>query len=214
VTTPATRTARIRLTPDQRRAQLLELGVELLADRAIDDLSIDLLAEQAGVSRGLVHHYFGNLVGYREAVVRHAVEQLVAATAPPAEGEPIERLVASVGVYVDYVVDNVEGYRSIVRAAAGGTDTMRELYESARSALTDRIFREDAQGTIIPDTPAARLVVRGWSAWAEEVTLSWVEDLSGLTRDRLVEVVSLALPSLVGVLETTTLDPGGSAGGE
>lgn len=197
----STTTRRVRLTPQQRRGQLLDLGVDLLADRSVDDLSIDLLAEHAGVSRGLVHHYFGNLVGYREAVVRHAVEQLVEATAPPAEGEPIERLLISVGVYVDYVVDNAEGYRSIVRAAAGGTETMRELYEAARAALTDRIFREEAQGEVIADSPAARLVVRGWSAWAEELVLSWVDDPAGLDRDALVGLLAHSLPALVGLLE-------------
>lgn len=200
VTTTTGSGSRVRLSPEQRRTQLLDLGVRLVATRGIDDLSIDLLAEEAGVSRGLVYHYFGSLVGYREAVIRHSVDELIAATAPPAEGDPLERLLASVGVYVDYVVDNYEGYRSIVRAAAGGTEVMREIYEEARAALTDRIFSEDAQGEILPDTPAARLVVRGWSAYAEEVVLTWVQDPSGLSREHLVDLLSGALPHLVGQL--------------
>jgi AcrR family transcriptional regulator len=188
---------RVRLSPEQRRTQLLELGVQLLSERAVDEISIDLLAEHAGVSRGLVHHYFGTLVGYREAVVRHWVDQLIEATAPPAEGEPLERLLASLTVYVDYVVANYAGYVSIVRGAAGGTEVMREIYEEARSALTDRIFREDAQGELLPDNPASRLVVRGWSAMVEETVLTWKEDPTGVSRDELLTMLAGSLPALI-----------------
>lgn len=196
-------TARVRLSPEQRRTQLLELGVHLLAERAVDEISIDLLAEHAGVSRGLVHHYFGTLVGYREAVVRHWVDQLIEATAPPAEGEPLERLLASLTVYVDYVVDNHAGYVSIVRGAAGGTEVMREIYEEARAALTDRIFREDAQGEILPDNAATRVTVRGWSAMVEETVLTWIEEPDSMSRD---ELLTLLTGSLVAMVE---LVPGG-----
>jgi len=188
---------RLRLSPQQRRTQLLELGVHLLAERAVDEISIDLLAEHAGVSRGLVHHYFGTLVGYREAVVRHWVDQLIEATAPPAEGEPLERLLASLAVYVDYVVDNHAGYVSIVRGAAGGTEVMREIYEEARAALTDRIFREEAQGDILPDNPATRLTVRGWSAMVEETVLTWIDDPSAMTRDELLTLLTGSLAAMV-----------------
>jgi AcrR family transcriptional regulator len=53
VTTSAART---RLAPQARRAQLLELGARLFAARSVDEISIDVLAEEAGVSRGLLYH--------------------------------------------------------------------------------------------------------------------------------------------------------------
>jgi AcrR family transcriptional regulator len=196
VTTPP----RTRLTPEQRRAQLLDLGVRLLATRSLDELSIDLLAEEAGISRGLLYHYFGNKHAFHEAVVRHAADDLIAQTAPPVGGEPAERLLVSVTAYVDYVVANHEGYVSLVKGAAGGNETLREIYEEARSALTDRIFREDARGELMPDTPASRLLVRGWSAMAEEVVLSWVADPAGVSREELLAVLAASLPALVAVL--------------
>jgi AcrR family transcriptional regulator len=198
--TGPSRSPRTRLTPDQRRTQLIELGVSLLATRSLDELTIDVLAEEAGVSRGLLYHYFGNKQDFREAVVRRAVGDLVEQTAPPEGGEPLERLLASVAAYVDYVVANYQGYVSIVRGAAGGNDTLRQVYEETRDALTDRIFTEDAQGEIIPDTPAARLMVRGWSAMGEEMVLTWVTDPRGVTREQLLESLSASLPALVELL--------------
>jgi AcrR family transcriptional regulator len=200
VTTATSKGPRTRLTPDQRRNQLLDLGVSLLATRSLDELTIDVLAEEAGISRGLLYHYFGNKQEFREAVVRRAVTDLVEQTAPPAGGEPLERLFASVAAYVDYVETNYQGYVSIVRGAAGGNETLRHVYEQTRDALTERIFTEDAQGEIIPDTPAARLMVRGWSAMGEEMVLTWVADPRGVTREQLLEALAASLPALVDLL--------------
>jgi AcrR family transcriptional regulator len=195
-----TATSRSRLSPDERRTQLLDLGVSLLATRSLDELTIDVLAEEAGISRGLLYHYFGNKHDFREAVVRRAVDDLIAQTAPPEGGEPLERLLASVAAYVDYVVANYQGYVSIVKGAAGGNESLRELYEEARNALTERIFTEDAQGEIIPDTAAARLMVRGWAAMGEELVLTWVADPRDVTRDQLLEAMTGSLPALVELL--------------
>ena len=65
-----------RMPRSERRAQLLDLGVRLLATRSLDELSIDVLADEAGVSRGLMYHYFGGKQGFFEAVVQHAADDL------------------------------------------------------------------------------------------------------------------------------------------
>ena len=193
-----TATTRSRLSPDERRGQLLDLGVRLLATRSLDELSIDLLAEEAGISRGLLYHYFGNKHAFHEAVVRRAADDLIAQTAPPASGEPLERLLASVTAYVDYVVSNHQGYVSLIKGAAGGNETLRRIYDEARSALSERIFTEDAQGELIEETPRTRLIVRGWSAMTEELVLAWIDDPADVTRDELIEIIATSLPALVG----------------
>ena len=194
---PAPRT---RLSPEQRRSQLLDLGVRLLATRSVDELSIDLLAEEAGISRGLLYHYFGNKHQFHEAVVRRAADDLVSQTAPPVEGDPVHRLLVSVTAYVDYVDANYEGYLSLVRGAASGNETMREIYEDARRALTDRIFEEDPNGNLVPDTPAARLLARGWAAMVEELVLRWKVQPHGVTRDELLALIAGSLPALAQLL--------------
>ena len=194
---PTTRTTRTRLRPAQRRVQLLDLGVGLLATRSLDELTIDLLAEEAGISRGLLYHYFGSKQAFHEAVVRRAVDDLVEQTAPPAGGQPLDRLLASMSAYVDYVVANHEGYTSILKAAQGGNEALRGLYDEALASLTDRIFTEDAQGDVVPDTPATRLLVRGWSAFVEELVLTWAADPGPVTREELLAAVTASLPALV-----------------
>ncbi|MGH3349608.1 MAG: TetR/AcrR family transcriptional regulator, partial [Nocardioides sp.] len=164
---------RTRLTPAQRREQLLDLGVRLFATRSLDELSIDVLAREAGISRGLLYHYFGDKVAFREAVVRRAAADLVAQTAPPETGEPVERLMHSMAAYVDFVDANYEGYVSMVRGAASDP-VLREIYDEAFGELGVRIF--ETAPSFVADTPAARLLVRGWQAMSQELVLSWKED--------------------------------------
>jgi len=209
------------MTPDDRREQLLALGVRLLSSRSVDELSIEMLAEEAGISRGLLYHYFGNKRDFHRAVVRKAADDLIEVTAPVPEGEPLDRLTRSLGAYVDYVAANYQGYTSLVRGAAGGDQDLREIYEEARAVLTDRIFEvADSRGVLeelrLRDTPAVRLMVRGWSAMTEEVVISWVRDDRGVSREALLGMLAAALPGVLsgvvsGAPDQTAVDGGREA---
>lgn len=169
--------------------------MELLATRTLEELSVDLLAEHAGISKGLLYHYFGSKQEFRQAVVQRAVDDLIAQTAPPEGDDPVARLLASVRAYVAYVDTNYQGYLSLVRGAKSGDETLREIYDSTFTALGERLFAEDETG-LLPDTPEARLLVRGWQALTEEMTLAWKADPGDLTRDGLVEMLAQALVRL------------------
>jgi len=192
-------TTRVRMSKESRREQLLDIGVQLLATRPLEELSIELLADEAGISRGLLYHYFGNKQDFHIAVVRRAVADIYAITAPSDHDDPVEQLLASLGAYVDYVVDNHEGYVSLVRAAAGGNEELRGIYEDARRALTDRVFdRADGLEALgVTDSPATRLLARGWAALVEDTVLEWIREPSGLTRDQLLERLAAVLPVLI-----------------
>ncbi|WP_198412502.1 TetR/AcrR family transcriptional regulator [Nocardioides mangrovicus] len=205
----AATTQRTRMPPEQRRELLLEHGVRLLATRSLEELSTELMAEQAGISRGLLYHYFANLQDFHRAVVRKAVEDLVAITAPDDGEDLLGVLERSLAAYVDYVVANRAGYLSLVRAANGGDEELRVVYEQARDALTGRMFERAAGEQRIDgltalghaDTPATRLMVRGWASLAEELVLAWAEDPSSMTREQLIAALA---GSLVGALNAVS----------
>ena len=56
MSTPPTYT---RLDPAERRDQILDTANALFAERGYEGVSIDDIAKEAGVTRGLIHHYFG-----------------------------------------------------------------------------------------------------------------------------------------------------------
>ena len=183
------------MAPDTRREQLLELGVQLLATRSLDELSIDLLAEEAGISRGLLYHYFRNKQEFHRAVVRRAADDLIAVTSPDETLEPLERLRVALSAYVGYVQTNYEAYVSLVRGAASGDPALREIYEDARTALTGRIF-ESLEEYGLRDTPGVRLFTNGWAAMVEETVLSWVP-VQQVTEEELLSALVTALPAVL-----------------
>lgn len=195
-----TTSARVRMSPESRREQLLEIGVAMLATRPLEEISIELLADEARISRGLLYHYFANKQEFHRAVVERAVSDLYEVTAPGDRTDPLDQMVASLGAYVDYVMANHAGYVSLVRAARGGDPVLREVYLSARNALTDRVFEtadeEQLAAFGVSDSPALRMVARAWAALVEELVLEWVDDQSVMTRDDLLRVLAESLPAI------------------
>jgi len=62
----------VRLTPDERRRQLLGIGLRMFVDKPVQEVSIDAVAAEAGISRGLLFHYFPTKTAYHQAVVAAA----------------------------------------------------------------------------------------------------------------------------------------------
>ncbi|HEV2888566.1 MAG TPA: TetR/AcrR family transcriptional regulator [Jatrophihabitans sp.] len=186
---------RVRLNPDARREQLLDLGVRMLATRTLDELSVDVLAEEAGISRGLLFHYFKNKQDFHRAVVRRAADDLLSRTKPDMSQEPPARLALSLGHYIDYVLANHQAYISLVRGAAGGDEALLEIFEQTRDAMTARIT-DNLEVFGVRDSPTVRLLARGWSALVEEAVLGWVAD-PRLSRAELLRVLTATLPAVL-----------------
>src|SRR5690348_105539 len=153
------RAPRVRMQPDQRREQLIDIGVRMLATRPLDDLSIDALADEAGISRGLLYHYFANKTEFHVAVVKKLAEDLYLITAPTSDDDPMVQLRLSLDAFVSYVEANHDAYVALVRAVSSGNPEMLQIYRDARAALIERLFDRmpdlDVEGVV--DTPAARM---------------------------------------------------------
>lgn len=80
-----------RLDPDVRSAQILSAAVTLAKRRGFSRLTRDAIAEEAGVSVGLVSNYLGTMDDLRNEVMRRAVveEILPIIAAGLAEGNRI-----------------------------------------------------------------------------------------------------------------------------
>ncbi|MDQ1608810.1 MAG: hypothetical protein QOE16_1542 [Microbacteriaceae bacterium] len=158
---------RTRLTPDERRAQLVALGVSYLVDHPLESLTIEYLSAQAGVSRGLLFHYFGSKKGLHGEVARTARDSMLNATAPSPELAPLDRLRDTLTRIVQFVRDHRGTFYSLVRGAASGDAEVREALEQARAVQAERViavFRELGAA----DSELLRIALRSWVAFAEE----------------------------------------------
>ncbi|TFI40836.1 TetR/AcrR family transcriptional regulator [Rhodococcus sp. 1R11] len=187
-------TKRTRLSPQQRRAQLIELGTEMLADRPLEQISVEDIADQAGVSRGLLFHYFASKQDFHLEIVREASRSMIERTAPDPDLEPFDILRDSIANYVDYVSEKRDTFISLLRGTASGDPQMREVFEQTRTTMADRTLVQLAQ-LDVDVTPTIDLAVRGWIAFVEEATITWLRNPQ-ITRDELIDLNVNALPAV------------------
>lgn len=152
---------RIRLSPEDRRAQLLDLGAALFASLPYDEVHIERVAEQAGVSRGLLYHYFPNKRAFFAELVRRGSERMAADTAPNPALSPLEQLRLGVDHYLDHVQNNEHGSRALHRGAASADLEVQGIVEESM-----RLHEERIVGALAPDGNVhelARVAVRSWT---------------------------------------------------
>src|SRR3954468_13929778 len=112
---PARPKRRIRLDNDERRAQLLALARRAFSDRSYDDVSIDDLAREAKISKGLLYHYFPTKRDLYVAGLAEIAEELVQrCTAIPPNLPPIERVRTGLDAYLDHISQHARAYVSLM----------------------------------------------------------------------------------------------------
>jgi len=184
---------RVRMSPGERRHQLITLGTRMLRERALEDISIGEIAAQAGISRGLLFHYFSSKQDFQLAIVANANAELLARTTPDRTLGLGAMLRDAVRRYVDYVSENRTSYLALLRRPAGAE--LMALADATRAALATRILAELPLPQDDPVRPRLALVARGWIAFVEEVTLSWLS-AETITREQLVDTLVESLPGL------------------
>ncbi|MEW1689645.1 TetR/AcrR family transcriptional regulator [Streptomyces sp. NPDC091265] len=164
-----------RLSPDERRAQLVSIGVDMLADCSLDELSTDDVARRAGISRGLLFHYFDSKRDFYRSVVQRECDDFAAATEPDPSLEPVPWLRSFIAGFATYVTEHRRVYLALVRGAAGSHPAVEDIVESTRATLARRV--EEGQRRLgMPDSPRLLVAARAWMAFAEEAVTSWPLD--------------------------------------
>ncbi|MFJ9965435.1 TetR/AcrR family transcriptional regulator [Streptomyces avermitilis] len=191
---------RRRLSTEERREQLLSVGARLFSESPYDEVWIEQVAEIAGVSRGLLYHYFPTKRDFFAAVVERESGRMLRMTAA-APGIPVrEQLGAGLDVFLEYVEAHAHGFRAFHRADAAGDQAVRTVYRQALAAQERQILAALAAdpeiGRSPEEAPELRIAVRGWLAFTTAVCLEWLRGAE-LTRE---QVRDLCARALLGVL--------------
>jgi AcrR family transcriptional regulator len=173
--TPAAIPAYRRLSVEERRIQLLDAALTLFAHRAPEDVSLDDVAEAAGVSRPLVYRYFpGGKQQLYEKALRSAADELELCFAEPQAGPLTRRLGRVLDRYLAFVDEHDAGFSALLR---GGS-----VAETSRThAIVDEVRRASAEQILvhlgIPSPgPRLRMLVRTWIAAVEAASLIWLDE--------------------------------------
>jgi AcrR family transcriptional regulator len=184
---------RRRLGTEERREQLLSVGAALFAEQPYDEVLVEQVAGVAGVSRGLLYHYFPTKSHFFAAVVRRESDRMLRRTlAVP--GVPLaDQLDAGLETYLSYASSHAHGFRAFHSAAANGDPVIRQAYQDGLAAQERQILDAlAADPATAAELPLLRLAVRGWLAFTVAVCLDWL-DHPELPRDRVRSVCADAL---------------------
>jgi AcrR family transcriptional regulator len=204
---PAIAERRVRLHLDKRRAQLLELGIELFSERAYEDISIDGMAEAAGISKGLLYHYFRSKREFYVETVRAASRRLQLLTMPDPALPPPARLRAAIDAHLRYIQEHGAVYTAVYRSGVAIAPEVREILEEHRDVIIRYILRALA---VSRPHPVLRAALRAWIAMVEGASLEWIANPT-ITREDLRELLVAGYISLLA--KTIELDPKAAPGG-
>ncbi|MEU8223404.1 TetR/AcrR family transcriptional regulator [Kribbella sp. NPDC048915] len=163
-----------RLSADDRKKQLVKIGLMMLRDKPIHELSIDAIAAEAGISRGLLFHYFPSKRDYYVAVISAAGRRLLRVTKPADSLPPEAQLREMVTQFVAFIARRRTAYISFVRGAAGGDDYAVEVYDKTRAGLTARVLTYLGNPELADEpTSPDYLRVHAWLSYTEDLAIEW-----------------------------------------
>jgi AcrR family transcriptional regulator len=185
-----------RLAPDERRDQLIRLGVELVGRDGYDQLSITAIARAAGISKGLLYHYFATKSDFVVAVLRQAREELEQRMGFDESLSPVARLDANLDAFLAYAEEHAAGYRALARARTGDDEAIREELAVGRHRRIGTLTNLAAQLAGVErreiESPALTTVLSGWLAFSEDVVVRWLTERH-LSRDQVRDLLRQAL---------------------
>jgi AcrR family transcriptional regulator len=108
----------------RNRQLILDAAGRLFAERGVAAVSMDAVAEAAGVGKGTLFRRFGDkaglAVGLLDARERHLQQGILSGRPPLGPGaQPVERLHAFVRAYLDFLLANLELVRMSETASPG-----------------------------------------------------------------------------------------------
>jgi AcrR family transcriptional regulator len=187
--------SRTRLAVDTRREQLLRTGVELLSVRTPDEISVEDVAHSAGISRGLLYHYFEDRDAFVVAVLERASEELrQALRGDPGLGDR-EQIEAAIDAFIGYAEAHAAGFRAVL---TGGVVNRKvaALIERTRERDLDAFVAGVAATTGDPDAARhsnlLRAALHAHMHFMEGAVVRWLTHRE-ITREQLRELILRAL---------------------
>jgi AcrR family transcriptional regulator len=191
---------RRRLTPDDRRKQLVDIGAEMFAALPYDQVLMENVAERAGISRALLYRHFPGKRDLLAAVYQRAADELLDATTLDQDVPLAEQVVAGLDVHIDYFAAN----RHTVLAAnrtLSGDPVIQAIITGELTELRKRVLV--ATGVTGRDRDVLEAILTSWLTFVRVLCVEWLTDLA---IDR-IELRDICLGALLGATGSIGLDP-------
>ena len=162
-----------RLSPAERRDQILDAANTLFAERGYEDVLVEDIARAAGVTRGLVHHYFGGRKDVYIALVERLGGLREEGLRPPVGRSARARVADTVSRWLDWTEANRTIYLGTI---APGEDIADPDVRRVVAELRHRAVALVAafHSGIAEDSPRLRYALECWTGLNRATTRRWL----------------------------------------
>ncbi|MFG3255801.1 TetR/AcrR family transcriptional regulator [Streptomyces sp. NPDC048172] len=163
---------RRRLTPADRRAQLLDVGARLFAATPYDDVLMEDVAREAGVSRALLYRHFPSKHALFAAMYQEASDRLLAATRFDPDATLVEQLTQGLDAHFDYFIANRQAVLAANRVLAGDPviqTIMTDELDALRARLLGVLPLADERAH-----DAVSAALKAWLVFVQVLVVDWL----------------------------------------
>lgn len=185
-------TSRRRLKPEARRDELLDAGARLFAQRRYDDVLMEDVAADAGVSRALLYRYFPAKRELFAAVYQRAADDLLSATVLDPDLPVAGQVAAGLDAHIDYFVANKNTVLA-ANVALSGDPVVQAIISDELSELRRRMLGTLQLGR---SRAVASATLHAWLQFVRVMCVEWLE-YEAFPREELRDV---CLGALLGAL--------------
>jgi AcrR family transcriptional regulator len=161
----------------ERERQMLTVAGKAFAARGFHAVSMDEIADQAGISKPMLYHYFGSKEGLYVAYVRQEGRSLLTsmreATDPAAS--PEDRLWAGTLAFLDYVDQHRSGWALLYQEAVSHGGPLAAEIAELRAGIAAIVHRLFAGGAGAPADEASEVLAHAFVGAGESVANWWLE---------------------------------------
>jgi AcrR family transcriptional regulator len=177
------------------RAQIVEAGAMLLAERPLEALTVDAVVEAAGVAKGTFYYHFQSMEELAAAVGEKLGESFDELLAPARLGlrDPVARISFGVTQFLEKAIADPVWARLVVQSAQAPTEFARNVRANLKTDLTEA----KAQGRLtVQDVELAADIVMGIWLQVTRGTLQRraAADLAERTLDAMLRALGASSP--------------------
>lgn len=186
-----------------RRAGLVAAAAACFADRPFDEVSMEDIAAEAGVAKGLLFYYFKSKRGCYLAVIEEFHRQLLAVAETSPDTPALEVMEEMLDRYLDFAERAEPAYRLIMSGGLGNDHSAQDFIAAQRAkhraVLTDLALPGQ------PEQPLLRVTFEGLLSFMEGATLDWLthRKISRAALKQLILGAAAALLSAAAAVDPT-----------
>jgi AcrR family transcriptional regulator len=186
----------------ETKALILESAARLFADKPYDTVSMDDVANDIDVTKGLLFYYFPTKRDLYLAIIEQFSNAMSDVIRVEASTPPHQMLAHLLDVYLDFAENSEPAYRTLMSGGLGNDPVAAEFVRTHRAH-----FRTHLVNIVAPDgveTPLLRTALEGFLSFMEGATLDWLSQRT-YSRSRLHALITAASVTITDAVEA--VDP-------